>query len=79
MFHYSMKRQIFNFYATPLNIWSIVGFMFLAMICSGIINEVFFAPAYGIESTSRFISRGTKTLLEPLDWLQIGTLTTKSF
>ena len=56
MFHYSMKKQIFNFYATPLNIWSIVGFMFLAMICSGIIYEVFFAPAYGIESTLRFIS-----------------------
>ena len=41
MFHYSMKKQIFNFYATPLNIWSIVGFMFLAMICSGIIYEAF--------------------------------------
>ena len=56
MFHCSMKKQIFKFYATPVNIWAIVGFMFLAMICSGIIYEAFFAPAYGIESRLRFIS-----------------------
>ena len=45
MFHCSMKKQIFKFYATPVNIWAIVGFMFLAMICSGIIYEAFFVPA----------------------------------
>ena len=51
-----MKKQIFNFYATPLNIWSILGFMFLAMICSRIIYEAFYAPAYVTETTLRFIS-----------------------
>lgn len=31
-----MKKQIFDFYATPLNIWYLLGIAFVAMAASGI-------------------------------------------
>ena len=51
-----MKNQVFNFYATPLNVWVLFGIMLFAMIIGGIVYKAFFAPTYGMESILRFIS-----------------------
>ena len=44
-----MKNQVFNFYATPLNVWVLFGIMMFAMIIGGIVYKAFFAPTYGME------------------------------
>ena len=51
-----MKKQTFNFYATPLNIWVLTGMMMLAMVVSGIAYKFLLAPQYGMDSTLRFVS-----------------------
>lgn len=51
-----MKKQTFNFYATPLNIWALTGMMMLAMVVSGIAYKFQLAPQYSMDSTLRFVS-----------------------
>ena len=51
-----MKKQIFDFYATPLNIWYLLGIAFVAMVASGITYNYLFAPQHGMDSTLRFTS-----------------------
>ena len=51
-----MKKQTFNFYATPLNIWALTGMMMLAMVVSGVVYKFLLAPQYGMDSTLRSVS-----------------------
>lgn len=51
-----MKKQTFNFYATPLNFWALTAMMMLAMVVSGIAYKFQFVPQYGMDSTLRFVS-----------------------
>ena len=51
-----MKKQIFDFYATLLNIWYLLGIAFVAMAASGITYNYLFAPQHGMDSTLRFTS-----------------------
>ena len=51
-----MKKQTFNFYATPLNFWALTAMMMLAMVVSGIAYKFQCVPQYGMDSTLRFVS-----------------------
>ena len=51
-----MKKQTFNFYATPLNFWALTAMMMLAMVVSGIAYKFQLVPQYGMDSTLRFVS-----------------------
>lgn len=51
-----MKKQTFNFYATPLNIWALTGIMMVAMVVSGVVYKYLLSPQYDMDSTLHFVS-----------------------